>query len=164
MNACHTARFKQLCEEGPCCTEQCRSRPGRSCLRSCEAQPIRSSFHHSLVAPALVLSTLPMHMGAAPPPANHATLKRMLTGLYDPREDGPLRNQTSKILPTPVLKHPDAQHSHLKACDPGPPPSLGVSPFWLYSSSLPPIPNPGHSPADHYSLPGTPFLLTFLYT
>ena len=64
--ACHRARFKQLCGEGSCCTEQCHSRPGRSCLRSCEAQPVRSSFHHPLVAPALVLSTLPMHMGAAP--------------------------------------------------------------------------------------------------
>lgn len=65
----------------------------------------------------------------------------MLTGLYDPREDGPLRNQTSKILPTPTLKHPDAQHSHLKACDPGPPPSLGISPLLttapLYHPSQP---------------------------
>ena len=63
-----------------------------------------------------------------------------------------------------MLKHPHAQHTHLKAHDPGSPLPLGVSPFRLYSSSLPPTPDPGHSPADHYSLPGTTFLITFRHT
>ena len=48
-------------------------------------------------------------------------------------------NQTSKILLTPMLKHPHAQHSHHKARDPGPPPFPGHMAPLYHPHPPPPI-------------------------